>query len=44
MTEQLPHNRRWSFSLRTLLIVVALLAIPLAWIVKERANAIGLAN
>ena len=32
-----PPRRRWfRFRLRTLLIVVAVVAIPLAWIAKER--------
>ncbi len=36
-TSQIPPRRRWfRFRLRTLLIVVAVLAIPLAWIAKER--------
>jgi hypothetical protein len=37
MSMPTPTRRRWfSFRLRTLLIVVALVAIPLAWIAKER--------
>src|SRR5882757_9911109 len=31
-----PPRRRFHFRLRTLLIVVAVVAIPLAWIAKER--------
>jgi hypothetical protein len=37
MTMPTPPRRRWfRFQLRTLLIVVAVVAIPLAWIAKER--------
>jgi Leucine-rich repeat (LRR) protein len=40
MTPELTHSRRWlRFRLWTLLIVVAVIAIPLAWIAKERRQA-----
>ena len=36
MSETAPTRRRFRFSLRTLLVLVVILAIPLGWIAKER--------
>jgi hypothetical protein len=42
MTMPTPTRRRWfQFRLRTLLIVVAVVAVPLAWIAKERRQSVN---
>jgi hypothetical protein len=38
MPESNPTRRRFRFRLRTLLIVIAIIAIPLAWLGKERGQ------